>query len=155
MIRRILPLVTLSVLFAFFALAHPAGAGAQAKKQIQVLATKVAITSVTFLPSGCGVEVDCFEVKWNVQFPPANPQVMTFEVNGSLITSNNATGACKSNVVTINDHTARVAKVGFFQASPCGGQIKSANMTVKLFTRDIEGQKVLTSTANKTQIIQP
>ena len=61
MIRRILPLVTLTVLFAFFAFARPAELAAQTAQQ-----PKVAITGIAFLPSGCSVRVDCFEVKWTV-----------------------------------------------------------------------------------------
>ncbi|MBI1760953.1 MAG: hypothetical protein HYR56_05895 [Acidobacteria bacterium] len=148
MTRRILPFITLAVLFAFCALAQPSNSAAQAKKQqVAPLATKVAITSVTLLPSGCGVEVNCVEVKWSVIAPPANPQVMTFEVGGKLTTQN---GSC-TKTVNISDNTARSTKLGFFQGGNCTGQVRSADVTVKLFTRDIEGQKVLTSTSNKTQ----
>lgn len=149
MTRKLMPFVTLAVLFAFFALARPTGADAQAKKQIQILGTKVAITSVALVASGCGVEVTCLEVKWNVLSPPANPQVMTFEVSGKLNFQQG--NSCNTNVKTITDHTARSAKIGVFQGGACNGTVKSADATVKLFTRDIEGQKQLTSTANKLQ----
>jgi hypothetical protein len=150
MTRKLIPFVTLAVLFAFFALARPAESAAQAKKEILVArTTQVAITSVALVASGCGVEVTCLEVKWNVLSAPANPQVMTFEVSGKL---NFAQGnSCNTNVKTITDHTARSAKIGVFQGGACNGTVKSADATVKLFTRDIEGQKQLTSTANKSQ----
>jgi hypothetical protein len=150
MTRKFIPFLTLAVLFAFFALARPTGSAAQAKKEIALARTaQVAITSVALVASGCGVEVTCLEVKWNVLSPPANPQVMTFEVGGKL---NFVQGnACNTNVKTITDHTARSAKIGVFQGGACNGTVKSADATVKLFTRDIEGQKVLTSTANKSQ----
>ncbi len=143
--RQILRFVGLAALVAFLAPGPVASASSPA---VAKLATKVAISSVKLLPSGCGVEVNCIEVNWSVQSPPANPQVMTFEVSGTLTTQN---GSCNANPVQIGDHNARSAKVGFFQGGSCTGQVKSANMTVKLFTRDIEGQKVLTSTANKNQ----
>ena len=150
MTRKLIPFFTLAVLFTFFALARPTGSAAQAKKEIPLAqSTKVAITSVALVNSGCGVEVTCLEVKWNVLSPPANPQVMTFEVSGKLNFQQG--NSCNTNVKVITDHTARSAKIGVFQGGACNGTVKSADATVKLFTRDIEGQKVLTSTANKLQ----
>ena len=148
MTRKLLPFVTLAVLFSFFALARPASSAAQAKKQVQLAQAKVGITSVALLATGCGVENNCVEVKWNVLPLPPNPQGMSFEVSGRLTTQN---GSCNSSVIKISDSNARSAKVGFFQAGGCTGQVKSADMTVKLFTFDIEGQRQLTSTANKIQ----
>jgi hypothetical protein len=144
--RRVLPLVSLTVLSIFLAASGSSAAGA---KPVLGTAPKAVIASVTLLPSGCGTEVTCVEVKWNVQNPPANLQTMSFEVTGKLTTDS---GSCTSTAQNISDNTVRSAKVGFFQGGTCAGQAKSADMTVKLFTRDIEGQKVLASTGTKSQI---
>ncbi len=140
--RFLLPLVAAGLLAASLSTPTVSAAGKPPNSP------DVSITSVALVNSGCGVENFCVEVKWNVQNVPANPQVMSFEVSGTMAT---ASGSCPQASKNISDNGTRAAKLGFFQAGACTGTAKSANVTVKLFTRDIEGQKVLASTANKAQ----
>jgi hypothetical protein len=145
MIRKMTLFITLTASFGFFALARPAGTEAQLNQDAKPTPS---ITGVTLPDSGCGIEVTCAEVKWNVSAPPKNQQSMSFEVSGKLIIEPNT--SCNTNVVTL-DHAARSAKVGVFQGGSCAGTVKRADMTVKLFIRNASGQKVLTSTAFKSQ----